>query len=266
MDIKGKIFGLFFDIDGTVLGEDMNAYEESIAAIQKVRSLGHKCFVATGRATAYIPDFLNAEKNFDGVVSGAGTTIKIGDRLINEEYVPFEDVERFCEYTFKHKTPSILEGREHMYHFGNGEGIHHNSVHLDIADHWILVTEENYKDIITPDIQIEKFTVMGQLEPELDDVFGPNYHVFRHPAYGEAIQKKCGKDKAIQIVMDELGLPVSQSIAMGDSMNDYDMVKFAGFGVAMGQGSEELKKIADMVTDTANNAGVKVALKKIFNF
>ena len=51
-------------------------------------------------------------------------------------------------------------------------------------------------------------------------------------------------------------------MAVGDQDNDIEMLKAAGIAVAMGNGTEELKKIADYVTDTVDNDGVVKAVNK----
>ena len=68
----------------------------------------------------------------------------------------------------------------------------------------------------------------------------------------------------MNIVLDNLGMPVKQSIAVGDSLNDYDMISAAGTGVAMGNAIPEIKDIATMTTSSVDNAGVAEALERIF--
>ena len=75
----------------------------------------------------------------------------------------------------------------------------------------------------------------------------------------------CSKSRAMNYAMEFLGIPFEQSIAMGDSMNDFDMIEKAGIGVAMGNAVPEIKDIADMITDDVNSAGVASALEKIFS-
>ena len=45
-------------------------------------------------------------------------------------------------------------------------------------------------------------------------------------------------------------------IAMGDGENDISMIKMAGLGIAMQNASDEVKKYADIVTDSNDNCGV----------
>ncbi len=59
-----------------------------------------------------------------------------------------------------------------------------------------------------------------------------------------------------------LGIEKDEIMAFGDGMNDYEMIKKVGFGVVMENGAEELKKIADYITDTNDEDGVAKAIQK----
>ncbi len=53
----------------------------------------------------------------------------------------------------------------------------------------------------------------------------------------------------------------SEAIAFGDGENDLDMLGFVGLGIAMGNGSEKLKEVADFVTNKSSEDGIEFALK-----
>ena len=56
-----------------------------------------------------------------------------------------------------------------------------------------------------------------------------------------------------------------ETIAIGDSMNDEAMIRWAGIGVAMANGDEQIKSIADIVTDSTNDEdGVAEVIEKYF--
>ena len=61
---------------------------------------------------------------------------------------------------------------------------------------------------------------------------------------------------------EHLNIPFSQIMACGDGNNDMEMVKRAGLGVAMENGEEALKEIADFVTKSNNKEGVAYAIEK----
>ena len=54
---------------------------------------------------------------------------------------------------------------------------------------------------------------------------------------------------------------MDEVIAMGDSLNDIEMIKAAGCGVAMGNAQNEVKKAADWITDTNEEDGVAKAIR-----
>ena len=68
--IDGNLkYAVFFDIDGTLLGSSDAALCENIRTVNAVRAMGHKVFVATGRAMSFIPDFIKNGSDFDGIDS-----------------------------------------------------------------------------------------------------------------------------------------------------------------------------------------------------
>lgn len=78
---------------------------------------------------------------------------------------------------------------------------------------------------------------------------------------------KHGLNKAVGVkkVADYYGIPKSRIIAFGDEDNDLEMLDYAGKGVAMANGINDVKTIANDVTLTNEEDGVAVYLKEYFN-
>ena len=70
------------------------------------------------------------------------------------------------------------------------------------------------------------------------------------------------KGSALRMLADELGIPVEQTMAFGDDLNDIAMLKEAGIGVAMGNAPEEVRRAADFVTDDCDHSGVASAMHR----
>ena len=100
MDVQNKRYAIFLDIDGTLLRKSLDALQRNIDVIQKVRSLGHKVLINTGRSTAYMPEEMDVEKYFDGVISGAGARIILDKKEIFCKLMPDTAIRRFCEIWF----------------------------------------------------------------------------------------------------------------------------------------------------------------------
>ena len=62
-----------------------------------------------------------------------------------------------------------------------------------------------------------------------------------------------------------LGIEQKNTIAIGDSINDYDAMRFSGYSIAMKNAQAEILEIADFISDSCENGGVGKALEiKIF--
>ena len=72
----------------------------------------------------------------------------------------------------------------------------------------------------------------------------------------DVVEKEASKAEGLKRLCQYYGMELGQTAAFGDSMNDYEIVSLAGIGIAMGNAVEELKTIADYVTDAVDQDGV----------
>lgn len=80
--------------------------------------------------------------------------------------------------------------------------------------------------------------------------------------YLELTHPSVNKGHALEMLATKLGIRREEIMAIGDSNNDYPMIEYAGFGVAMGNASERVKAIAQAVTAHNNAHGVAEAIEK----
>jgi len=98
---------------------------------------------------------------------------------------------------------------------------------------------------------------------ELTDWMGDVARVTRSlDWFVEVVNPKVSKAKALAMVADRLGIAQAEVCAIGDNTNDEDMVRWAGFGVAMGNAPAALKSIAKHVTGTVDEAGVADVIER----
>lgn len=94
-------------------------------------------------------------------------------------------------------------------------------------------------------------------------VFGDTlYTAVSKPNYLEMANPSVNKGKALAFLAGRLGITRQQVMAVGDSVNDLDMLEYAGLGVAMGNASERIKAVADAVTESNDADGVAEAILK----
>ncbi len=83
-----------------------------------------------------------------------------------------------------------------------------------------------------------------------------------HPFILNVLQENISKSVAILKVLEYFNLNLTEAIAFGDGGNDIDMLELVGLGIAMGNGNEELKSVADFVTKKSSEDGISFALEK----
>lgn len=79
---------------------------------------------------------------------------------------------------------------------------------------------------------------------------------------GEIMIPGIHKGTAIKTLLNHLGLTKEQTIAIGDGLNDLEMLEYCAVGIAMGNAKERLKKSADYVTDEVECDGLANSFKK----
>lgn len=95
--------------------------------------------------------------------------------------------------------------------------------------------------------------------------FKDKIHVTRSKPYLiEIIHPMVSKSKALEILANNLNIKQKEVIAIGDGDNDVEMIKWAGLGVSVGNGTELLKSYADYITKEEYNLGVEEAIFRLF--
>ncbi len=82
--------------------------------------------------------------------------------------------------------------------------------------------------------------------------------------YFDVIQRGVSKASGIRVLLDVFGINESQVMAFGDAGNDIEMLELAGVGVAMGNASEDVKAVADLVAEPCREQGVLKVLEQVF--
>ncbi|MCL2587906.1 MAG: HAD hydrolase family protein, partial [Oscillospiraceae bacterium] len=81
------------------------------------------------------------------------------------------------------------------------------------------------------------------------------------PIFADIIPKVGGKETGMDAMLAHFGIPIEETMAVGDAHNDIGMLRHAATGVVMGGAADEVKAAADYVTDTVEEDGIYNALK-----
>jgi Cof subfamily protein (haloacid dehalogenase superfamily) len=114
-------------------------------------------------------------------------------------------------------------------------------------------------------IRLDLFAEVNWLSKVFDDVnqFVTDVNVVEMNRRIEITTGEIDKGFALKRIADHLDIPIKNTMAIGDSLNDISLLKAAGFGVAMQTAPDELKNIADVVVPSSDEGGLEKAFQII---
>lgn len=253
------------DMDGTLLRDDKTISERSRIAIQRFEAAGGRFTVATGRN-----------------VDAAGNHIRSLNLrtpwlLLNGclGYEATTDTDLFCRGLSRPLVeavwPILMEHGLDVVVHGPRRGIT-REINATVAEH---LGHDGISVDVNPDIcpanagEVVKILTIG--EPgALDDTeravarAGIQVQLVRsHPRYLEVLPVEGGKGTGLISLAEHLGIPREQTIAIGDYLNDLEMVQAAGLGVAMANSHPGLIQVADRLTASNQEDGVALVLEAL---
>ncbi|NCN04816.1 MAG: HAD family phosphatase [Spirochaetales bacterium] len=104
-----------------------------------------------------------------------------------------------------------------------------------------------------------------EIEKELTPLAPGNFTMaFSKPEYLEFVHPQVHKGTGIEALARILGLSVDQTIGVGDSYNDIEMLRTAGLGIAVANAKPEVKEVADIVLDSSNEESIVLEIRRRF--
>lgn len=252
---------IFFDIDGTLIGEGTKLMSESTkCAIRKARENGHICIINTGRTLKLVGKEITDQVQFDGYLLGCGTMVVYHDEIWMHQSFPGELSLRIMEGLKRHQIDVILEGSENNYCVGPEE------MRTEVFRNFLEgFPKEFYTGLESAPGRFDKFYAYVD-EPERMEHFRKEFEkeleiIDREHGYYEAVPKNCSKATAIRYLVERLHLSMEDTVAIGDSNNDLPMLECAQTAIAMGNATQAVLDIADFVTTDVMEDGIWNALK-----
>lgn len=253
---------IFFDIDGTLISRNRIIPDTVRPAIENLRSNGNIAFISSGRTKILVRDPLLDGILFDGTISGCGSLIEYRGETVFYKKIPNDLATTAVNVFKKNKVLPIAEGKDFIYFDeSNLNFAAYNPELKALLGEKLLPLEKNLGNL-----EISKFSCLTI--PNVSNVADCVKNLGNHFDFQihdetcfEMVTKNVNKGSAIKIVCEKLGIDISDTFAVGDSVNDFEMLKNAGTAIAMANAPEKVKSIADYVTDFAENDGIAKALR-----
>ncbi|ASS90510.1 MULTISPECIES: Cof-type HAD-IIB family hydrolase [Aeribacillus] len=259
------------DLDGTLLKDDKTISPFTKNVLQKAQEEGHIICISTGRpfrSSKMYYEELNLKTpivNFNGAFVHHPLDESWG---FHHTTLDVSVVKEIVEIAEQHQVHNILaEVLDHVYfHYHNEQWLDIFSIgnpKIEIGNLKAVLNRNVTSMLIHSDEENVKRIrhYLNEVHAEVVD-----HRSWAHPWHViEIIRAGINKAVGLQKIAEFYNIPREQIIAFGDEDNDLEMIEYAGLGVAMGNGIEPLKEIADEITLTNEEDGVAKFLKELLS-
>ena len=243
-----------FDMDMTLLDHSTNEIPDSaMEAIRRLRE-NHVIVLATGRDmdshfSVRLRDLVKA----DAIVHTNGAKVTVKDQVIHESHMSGELKRRLLEFAADHELAvGVTIGNDDFY-------THPECVTKNDLERWGDCGRQ-YRDPWTlMEMKVPSMCYIGP--PEGAALRGAAFPELRLPLFAgkqgaDIIEARNSKANGLELLCKYFGTSMEEAYAFGDSMNDYEIIKAVGTGIAMGNGDPRLKEAADYVTADISHDGI----------
>jgi len=267
---------LVLDIDGTIAGRSNQVTEGVKSAIAAVQARGIQVAIATGRMYRSAVRFHAAVGSVLPILSYQGALIKDPSTRRVYRHTPLSRAHALALLA----ELAALEAAEKLsIHLYIDDSLHVREILADTRDYADRsgVVPIAVGDLSTylqrqPTIETTKLlalspdpAIVTDLLTRLKQTYSPAelYLTQSVETFFEATHPSSNKGAAVKFLAEEmLDLSPAQVMTVGDNFNDYEMIRYAGIGVAMGDAPADVKAIADWVAPSVEADGVVSAINR----
>lgn len=265
---------LSFDLDDTLLRDDLTIAPSDLAAIAQAAQRGITIVPASGRRIEAMEPTLHALGHRGPVISLNGALLSEypAQTPLYERFVPLEIalevaqaaqelgayLQTYVENDYQFESECEFSA---LYRGISGKGASGKggSAVGNLAA-FLRKTGQPSQKLLFVETDPDK---MAALRREMDARFSDRLLVFYSKAiYLELTHPEASKGAALRHLAREMGLAPQEVMAIGDGENDLSMLRYAGVGVAMGNAPAHVQKAVGRVTDTNMQGGVGAAIRR----
>lgn len=261
--MKYKLVAL--DLDGTLLSENKVLNASTQAAIKKAQDKGVLFTIATGRMYRGAVRYATQLDIKIPIITYNGAVIK--NPLSGEVYREFK-----VPSSLATKAIDALDGEPVLKYVFLGDNVITDLAH-DWTDNYANVLDVEMKFVddirlaLNDDPIMVVFMVQAEMRKNITDTlktaFGSEARITNSSNwFVDVLNPSASKSLALQQLAENLGISRDEIIAVGDNLNDLEMIQYAGLGVAVANASDDLKQSADYITEAECYLGVEEVIEK----
>lgn len=257
------------DMDGTLLKRDKSISSQTKEALNAARNKGVKIVLASGRPIEGLNRYLeelDLIRDDEYVLSYNGALVQ---NIKTKEIIAGNVLKGSDLKTLQRLSEKL---GVFIHAFSKSEGLivevmnEYTQIEADING--INITQKDFVNINNNEDMIK--IMMIDSKENIDYAYEnlPNdikekYTVVRSAdIFLEFLNKDSNKGIGLELLINHLGIKSEEVIAVGDAGNDVHMIEYAGLGVAMGNASDDVKKVSNYITNSNEEEGVTKVIQE----
>lgn len=262
-----------FDIDGTLWDEREGLPESAAKAVMELKRQGILVCICTGRSVGTIYDEVMALQP-EGLIAGGGCYIALGGKVLKQQAFETDQVLRCIKWTEESVGAGVsLESQRHVYMNRTAARM----IAAANAEKWKglsrtkqeraarackIICQDNIAACNPAEDPIHKICYWGSREDfeEFKCRLGSSQivqaDIWSGTPFYEMVPEGCGKGEAVRMMCRAAGIRTEETIGFGDGKNDLDFLDVTGISVAMENGAQQVKDVADSICERPVSHGI----------
>ncbi|PEY38360.1 HAD family hydrolase [Bacillus cereus] len=272
------------DLDGTLLSGNKIISKENAEAIRKCQEQGHVVAICTGRSIVDIERLLLEANLQCPIIAENGALIYTNQKMMKRYPIQNTQALEIVEYLERHRMYYQLytdrgvyvpaygeESVKHEIEWINKSNEDMNQEEIDsiaalYLEHTAFHITESCKSILEEEVYVHKLLPFSYNIEKLQKIkmhFEHNTELAITASYWHNVEinhRDAQKGNGLYTLAEHLNIPVENTIAIGDGLNDISMMERANISIAMGNAVDEMKRICHYETLSNEEHGVAHAL------
>ncbi|BCJ94331.1 hydrolase [Anaerocolumna cellulosilytica] len=248
------------DYDMTLFDHAANQIPDSaMKALDNIRDK-YKIVLASGR---YFNDTLNLQAKElikpDGIIHANGSVVEAHGEILHEAFFDSGLLQSVVSFSIEHNL--TLGG---LY-----EGVWYSTKPIQQKESWLTKGRINFPEVRSIHELLDKKIYSLFLDDTVETAafIAEKFPSLRTPIMSEKsggadiIPIHVSKATGMEILLNHWNMTFANVAAVGDSMNDFELIEAATVGIAMGNAVSRLKEIANFITTPISEDGIKNAIE-----
>lgn len=253
------------DLDGTLFTDELTISPNTVTAIQRAIRMGTVVTIATGRMFSSAKLIAEQLGIHAPLITYQGAMIRVAGEAeaLYERPVSPDIAEKLINIAREKNIHLQVYQDDILYGAAETDKLSTYAqavqVPYTVEPDLIRLAKKGFTKLLF----IDEPEILDPLQQELQLLFGESAYIAKSKrTYLEVTHPEANKGSALLFLANKLGIDRSEIIGIGDNHNDSELLKAAGFGIAMGNAVQEVKELADYTSLSNNAEGVLHAINK----